>query len=427
MGSRLIGFPLLLCAAACTSVNTAPTRTILVPQNGPSAHVYASYFGGLTSRSVRTTFRTDRHAHVIVGRLGGDGRVEILYPENPRATTLVRGGKTYSARSFATNYDGIPQMYSYASRAPRSSAALTDSYDGRGNGFIFIIATQVPMFTEILDNHGAWSDSLEVEDYHSSFDPRYAIRNLAEELTRGLPYTLDYASSFMSSAYTSYADAMYDCSFAVHSFGYESGGFYSDGWLPAYGWWFGSGFDSFAWYFMRPPSFFSSGYASQRACGMPYRGYQRYGSYYTFASDWGTSPVGTPKLGPNKPAAPEPTRTLGFSTDSRRPGFRNGDESGPALSLTRPRFDGQRQKTNTTSSWAPPPGRTRMTVDRNDRYERSNSANTSSSGSFGATRTEGLTSRPSAPAAAPASTPAPHPAAPSPKVEAASAGKPRDP
>lgn len=436
MVSRLIGFSLLLGAAACASANTSGTRATLAPQNGPKARVSASYFGGLTSRTVRTTFRTDKNAHVLVGRLGGDGRVEILYPESPRASTLVRGGRTYNARSFGTTTDGVPQLYAYASRAPRSFGARTDSYDGRGNGFIFIIATQYPMFTEVLDDHGFWSDSLEVEDYYSSFDPRYAIRDLADELTRGMPYSLDYADSFGTSAFTGYADRALDCS-ALYglSYGFEPyGGFSRFGWMPAYGWLLGSGFDSFSWYFMRPSMFYTNGYSSMDACGLRYSGsMRRYGmSGWGFGSGWdgGRIVIFPPTAKP--PTAPEPTKRVSFSPESRRPGFRNGSESGAAINLTRPRLDGQRSKPSTpTSSWAPPIQGTRSTVDRYDRFDRSNSSRTSSSGAFGGTRTGGMKSQPSsagtasaAPRPAP-SAPATPPSAPTPRVE--SPAKPRLP
>jgi hypothetical protein len=437
MVSRLIGIPILLGATACASASTSATRAQLTPQNGPKARVTASYHGGLTARTVRTSFRTDKNAHVIVGRLGGDGRIEILYPDTPQASTQVRGGKSYNTRSFSTNYDGLPQMYSFASRAPRSYGARVDSYDGRGNGFIFIIATQYPMFTDVLDDHGYWADSLEVEDYYSSYDPRYAIRDLADELTRGMPYSLDYADSFSSAAFTSYADMAFDCSvMGGFGFDYEPGGrFRNAGWMPAYGWWFGSGFDSFAWYFNRPPDFFTNGYSSLSACGMGrYASSRRYGSsYWGFSAGWSPQRPGVPWGPTTITPKPEPTTPLGFSPLSRRPGFRNGGESGPAFGLGRTRIDGQRPKpTTTASSWSPPPIRgTRTTADRADRFDRASSGRASSSGSFGSTRTEGLTSsRPSTPSAAPAASPPSTPArsqpAPPPKVEA-SAGKPRNP
>ncbi|MEK7402162.1 MAG: hypothetical protein AABZ80_07330 [Gemmatimonadota bacterium] len=438
MVSRLFGISLLLGASACATAGNTGARAVLSPQNGPKAQVYASYSGGLTLRTVRTTFKTAQNAHVIVGRLGGDGRVEILYPENPKSSTQVRGGKTYSARSFGTNSDGVPQIYAYASRAPRSYGARVDSYDGRGNGFIFIIAAQYPMFTEVLDDHGFWADSLEVDDYYSSFDPRYAIRDLADELTRGMPYTLDYANSFTSTAFTGYADMAFDCSaLSGLSWGFDPYGGYSRyGWMPAYGWWFGSGFDSFTWRSMRPSMFYTSGYSyaggmsSQHACGLRYAGSHRYADR-GWGSGWdgGRIVVFPPTA---KPPTPEPTKRVSFSPESRRPGFRNGNESGPAISLTRPRLDGQRSKTSTsTSTWAPPMQGTRTTFDRNSRFDRSNSSRTSSSGSFGSTRTGAMTSGPSGRAATPAAprpappAPAARPSAPTPRAE--SPAKPRMP
>src|SRR5256885_1193270 len=169
MHIRLIGFPLLLGVAACATANTSSTRAALAPRNGPHARVYANYTGGLTGRTVRTRFEVSETANVLVGRLGGDGSIEILFPETPRASSLVSGNKTYTARTFEAEYDGVPQLYSYASHVQRSYGAYLDSYDGRGNGFVFIIASEHPLATEKLDDHGEWSDSLEVENYFNDF------------------------------------------------------------------------------------------------------------------------------------------------------------------------------------------------------------------------------------------------------------------
>jgi len=410
MVSRLIGFSLLLGAGACASANTYETRAMLAPKNGPKAHVYVSYFGGMTNRTVRTTFRTDQNAHVIVGRLGGDGRVEILYPETPKSPTLVAKAKTYSARTFASSYDALPQLYSYASRMPRAYGARADSYDGLGNGFIFIIATQYPMFTDALDDHGMWSDSLTVDDYYTSNDPRYAIRDFAEVLTRGMPYSLDYASSFTTSRFSSYADAAMDCQLLQSAFG-SVGSEYQLRMMNMSLGFMGSSFDPLSSYFGGFDAW-HTGFSPYVGCGNAYdRRYLAFGAFrrsgwgYGYGYGWGpTIPVN-----PVTPAK-EPTTKFAFNTLTRRPGFRNGSESGSAINVTRPRFDGQRQKPTNTNSWAPPIQQTRTTiVDRNDHFDRSNSSRNYSPGATGSTRTEGVTSfhQPTTPVAAPTPAPAP--------------------
>jgi len=419
MLSRLIAFPLLLGAAACATAGNS-TRSVLSPQNGPKAKVYVSYHGGFANRTVRTSFKTDKNAHVIVGRLGGDGRIAILYPESPTDGTLIRGATTYQARTFATNYDGNPQRYSYASSSPRSYAARVDSYDGRGNGFIFIIATENPMFTELLDDHGSWSDSLEVDDYYSSYDPRYAIRDLAETLTRGMPYSLDYADSFSTLAYLSYADGAMSCGGgAFNGFGYGNSG----GFIPAFGWWTGSGFDSFAWYFLRPPMFYTNGYTSLNACSYNrYYGFVRFGDYYAFNTGWSRGPVYIPRIAPSLNPPINPEKSLDLSP-ARRPGFRSGFEAGPTISTARPQVN--RPDKGATTRWAPPIQGTYATPDRPDRTHRPSApgsgftpartyANTRNEGT--ATRNSSTVSSPKAPSAAPATTAARPAPAPAPKA-----------
>ena len=428
MNSRLIAVPLLLGISACASVNR-PSSRMLTPANGPRARVYVSYFGGLTARTVHTTFSTDKNAYVIVGRLGGDGRVEILYPETPLSPTLVSGGKTYTARGFSSSYDGAPQLYQYASRAPRSYSARMDSYDGRGNGFVFIIATTYPMFTDILDDHGVWSDALEVEDYYSAYDPRYSITDLAETLTGGMPYTLDYASSFSSMAYTSYSDAQWDCA-AFGAAGLAYGSMVNflgvTGWSPLHYW--TAGFGAFGWYFWRPMMAYTNNYSIYGPC---VGGDRRYGyGLYAMGFPWDhthsrfdfpgmyTTPVVLP--------SPAPTSPSGFTPAARRPGFRYGSESGPSASLTRQRLSGQQPRAGSSTSWPQPSRRTGMSIDRGGQFGSGvHQPRSGSSESFGSTRIAPSPARTSSPAAAP-STAAPAQRTPPPKVEA-SAGKPRDP
>ena len=427
---RLLGFPVLMLVAACATTGTS-RRESLAPKDGPRARVHATYDGGLTNRMLRASFSVDQAAYVMVGHLSGKGQVEILYPENAMIQSRVRAKKTYRVRSVPALYDGVPQLFSFASRAYRNHSARMDSYDGRGNGFIFLIASQYPLDFDGLSSDGFW-DTYEVEDYASSWDPRYAIRDLAERVTRGAPFTLDYADSFGTNAFTSYADMQMDCSILS---GMGFGGF-RGAFMPSIGWWGGGALMSSWAYLFREPMFVTNAYSSLNAgCG---RGRYALGYGPRFWS-WNsglyrptTPTLGVPSM-PGKPTSPFVPPGFGRGTL----GIRTGSETGGAVSLTRPRFGGG-QTSTTTASWVPPvtrrpaaeryrPSRPttsspRTTYDAPSRPTRFDSPS-SGSGRSDATRAAPVHQAPrfSPPPAVSA------PAAPSPAVEAPHPGRPAKP
>ncbi len=422
MVSRLFGYSLLLGAVACVGANRPETRATLVPQDGPIARVFATQYGGLTHRAVQTSFRVDKMAHVIVGRLGGDGRIEILFPEHPHAPTRVAADKTYSLGMFAAQYDGIPQVFQYTTRIYRTHSARLDSYDGLGNGYVFAIASEYPIHTDLLDDHGFWSDSVAVPDYQSLSDPRGAIRDLAVLLTRGMPYSLNYAGVLTTSSFGSMAHASGDCAELVSAFG-EIG----------------------AAYWLRMVNVGASSWPSGSALGFGLSPFAGCGSAHDRRYLRPLVVTLVPTVAENTPRA-----NPGFSSGARRPGF-TGGEGGARISLARPRLGGQGTTPPVASSstatlqtrpridsprarptaqtWAPPIRDTRPSVDRNDYSERANSPRPSlsgSSGSSGGTRTGGATSSP-APAHTTTREPQPGREAPAARPTPVVLDKPRNP
>ena len=427
---QFLGFPALILVAACATTGISRSES-LAPKDGPRARVHATYDGGLTNRMLRASFSVDQAAYVMVGHLSGRGQVEILYPENAMMQSRVRAKKTYRVRSVPALYDGVPQLFSFASRAYRNHGARMDSYDGRGNGFIFLIASQYPLDFDGLSSDGFW-DTYEVEDYASSWDPRYAIRDLADRVTRGAPFTLDYADSFGTNAFTSYADMQMDCSILSGTMGlWGSRGAVMTG----MGWWGGGALMS-SWYYLRQPMFFTNGYSSlDFGCG------RRYALGYGVRPWWSsgvytrnpTAPTTWTPLVPGRPTAPIVPPGFG----RRVLGIRNGSETGGAVSLTRPRFGGGPTSTNTASFTPPAPRRRevepyrpsrptfsspRTTYDPPPRPTRFDSPS-SGSGRADAPRAAPVHQAPrfSPPPVASA------PASPSPKVEAPHPGRPREP
>ncbi|HEX6051796.1 MAG TPA: hypothetical protein VFZ21_21155 [Gemmatimonadaceae bacterium] len=209
-GARSFGLALLLIGAACVQSPVSQAPRPLKPEDGPRASIHVTYMGGLLNRSVEAYFRSEQGAYVLVGHLGGDGRIRVLYPGTPDESGYVRGKKMYRTTRAPAYYDGIPSLFSFAVSPFRGLGAMHDSYDGRGHGYVFIVASRTPLRYGLLDDYAGWAE-WEVEDYQRSHDPRYAVRTFADLVAGGANYTLKFASSLMTTSYDTYASRAWDC------------------------------------------------------------------------------------------------------------------------------------------------------------------------------------------------------------------------
>src|SRR5687767_13563890 len=148
MTSRLAtGLALAATAATlmgCLPPNAQPPRPIK-PDDGPQGSVHVDFRGGALTRQLWTRFRLDRAGYVLVGHLGGDGQIRVLYPETPRSSGWVDAGKTMQLKSRAAMHDVSPRLFSFASAPWRSFSAQLDSYDGLGHGYVFMITSRYPI------------------------------------------------------------------------------------------------------------------------------------------------------------------------------------------------------------------------------------------------------------------------------------------
>ena len=222
----------LSLATACVP---AANQNALAPQRGPEARVYASFTGGITNRSAHARFAVQSDAFVMVGHLGGDGYVRILYPSSANERGLVRKGKSYTTRNVPAYQDAIPALYNARTVRYRHVAARLDSYDGAGNGYFFIVASRYPLdFAEISE--GGFFDEIEVPDYYDTYDPRLTVKALADLVSGGSPYTLDFASSFASVDYSSSFDQRLDCmTLSIASLGFASYSLWTQPYYYAFG------------------------------------------------------------------------------------------------------------------------------------------------------------------------------------------------
>lgn len=229
MTSRLaFGFAIATMLGACVPPTTGgPAPRPLKPQDGPRATIHVDHSGGAFLGHIRTRFRLDRSGYAMVGHLGGDGQIRVLYPQTPYSSGWVAEGKTISLKPVNAMYDLAPYLFSFARPPYRTSAAMYDSYDGRGHGYVFIITSRYPIYLGAVAADRAF-ETLHVQEYDRESDPRVAIRELADDLTTG-PYSLTYATndgplsrySLASTCAYGWALSSYDPYFGPWSFGFS--------------------------------------------------------------------------------------------------------------------------------------------------------------------------------------------------------------
>lgn len=205
-------WPVLLVAIAACTQRPATAPQPLVPRNGPAANVIVEYDGSVFSRRLAALFSVERPAYVLVGHLGGDGVIRVLFPEDARESGYVEGKKLFRTDLATGDYDAAPGYWFMRPAMYRSVGAMSDSYDGNGHGFVFMVASDQPLRFDRISGFGLW-DEFEVPAYASSHDPRLAIRAFANLLSPNGRYTLDYANSFSSRAMYSSAASATDCAF----------------------------------------------------------------------------------------------------------------------------------------------------------------------------------------------------------------------
>jgi hypothetical protein len=301
--TRSLAVSLLLAVGACASNPQGGQAPRPAPgEDGPGATISATYTGGIIAREVTASFNVSEAAFVVVGHLGGDGMLRVLYPSAPdRFTVTYPTRRGYRTQPFFAGYDGAPSLHSFTLSPYRNAGARFDSYDGRGYGYVFIIASNYPMATYSFSDDYDWVD-LDVQDYFRTSDPRVAIRVFAERLTGGRSYTLKFARSYSTQNHSGYAAMAFDCA-ALSSVGLR----YLDGFWDLYG----PSWSAFG----RPMGFNTFSYAgglfSSGCGGRHYASYSR----YAFGLPWNLPynpyssprPVGTPPAGPITPVLTRPT------------------------------------------------------------------------------------------------------------------------
>jgi len=217
----------LFSVAGCRpATTTAPGPAVMAP----AVTVHATVSGGGMSRMVAADFSSQRDAYVLVGHVGGNGRIDVLFPDNGKQQGFIRSGTRYQIPAFPAGMDANPSMYSLTRPPQRNAGARLDSYDGRGSAFIFIVSSDRPLnFEDISDEDGEFVSYI-MPGYWYELDPRQEIDRFAREVADGNTYRVEYAYSYGNNRYASYSDRMMDCAMADYAswgggFGSRYGGF----------------------------------------------------------------------------------------------------------------------------------------------------------------------------------------------------------
>jgi len=130
----LTALPLLAAGRPANAATTS--RALAAP---PGIRIWTSH--GDTYRRgerVRVYFRTENDAYVTIFRVDTDGRVRILFPQDPNDPNLAHGGETYTVGGL----DG-------------QDAFMVDDYPGVG--YVFAVASADPFIYDPLEANDHWS------------------------------------------------------------------------------------------------------------------------------------------------------------------------------------------------------------------------------------------------------------------------------
>jgi hypothetical protein len=232
--------PLLAALSACVSAGRARTAGLVgdresVVERGPRVQIWTTDELG-TGNRVRTSFRLNDDAYVIVVNVGLDGYANVIFPESPDDDGFMRGGRTYRLPAF---FPGFANSFSRSRYARLYNT--TSMYDGvydRYAGYVFILASWRPMHFKATEALGLWDDyRLAAHERH--LEPYVVMQQFADQLVqRG---ARDYTARF--ARYAAFRGGFAGRSFsscAVYSsgFGYVplwAFPAFASSWVPLYG------------------------------------------------------------------------------------------------------------------------------------------------------------------------------------------------
>jgi len=143
---------------------------------------------------VRVYFRSDTDAYVTILRVDTDGRVRVLFPEEPWDDNFARGGRAYEVRPSDERY-----------------AFDVDEYPGQG--YVFAIATLDPFDYRGMVRSDHWDYAVIGNNGRLTGDPYVAVQDLVDLIVPANydAYSYDLATYYVEQYYDYPRFLCYDC------------------------------------------------------------------------------------------------------------------------------------------------------------------------------------------------------------------------
>src|ERR687895_1983978 len=128
--------PLVALISACVTAGGlrsagSPAEREAAVDRGPRVQIWTTDEFG-TGNRIRTSFRLDDDAYVIVVNVGLDGYARVIFPESPEDDGFMRGGRTYRLPAFFPGFANNFRASRYGRLYNATSAydAVYDRYAG---------------------------------------------------------------------------------------------------------------------------------------------------------------------------------------------------------------------------------------------------------------------------------------------------------
>ncbi len=128
---------------------------------------------------VRVRFRSASDAYVTVFRIDTDGRIHVLFPADPEADNLARGGEHGDAAFVVDDYPGTGYLFALASLDPLDYSAYVDdkgwdfravSHNGRIRGDPYVALTDLVQHI-VPEDYAAWAYDIVPYLVEKRYDP----------------------------------------------------------------------------------------------------------------------------------------------------------------------------------------------------------------------------------------------------------------
>jgi hypothetical protein len=186
-----------ILAAALLILSGSPGGVRGHTQQGPQVELWTDRSDATVYHRgdrVRVYFRIDTDAYVTILRVDTDGRVRVLFPEEPWDDNFARGGRAYEVRPGEERY-----------------AFYVDEYPGQG--YVFAIATLDPYDYRGIVRGDHWDYAVIGTNGRLTGDPYVAVQDLVDLIVPASydAYGYDVATYYVEQYYDYPRFLCYDC------------------------------------------------------------------------------------------------------------------------------------------------------------------------------------------------------------------------